>query len=202
MSSNKVIKAISYHENESKNESYLIMEYFEGKSLNEFIDQKGVLNEKENRFIFSQILSAVHTLHELGIAHRDIKPENILINEDLKVKLIDFNISKLFKPKSAQDFNPKFKSTFYTQISSPLYAAPELQNSVGYTESVDIWGLGIVLFTLLCGTLQTQELSNDVEEKLHNLHSIINLKIEESKCNEFLLSLLSEFPEDRPTISE
>lgn len=202
VSSSKIIKALSYHENYSKKESYLIMEYFEGKSLDKFIEEKGVLSEKEARFIFDQILSAVDIMHTLGIAHRDIKPENILINEDLEIKLIDFNISKLFKSKSAQDYNPRFRSIFYTQISSPLYAAPEIKNSVGYTESVDIWGLGIVLFTLLCGTLQAQELDSNTEEKVHNLHSIINLKIEESKCNDFLLSLLSESPEDRPTISE
>jgi serine/threonine protein kinase len=87
-------------------------------------------------------------LHKLGIAHRDIKPQNILINGKFEVKLIDFNISK--KGKDSEN-SSKFTKRFMTQVSSPLFAAPEIYSPDCYSESVDIWGLGIVFITMIFG---------------------------------------------------
>jgi serine/threonine protein kinase len=94
LADDNIIKVYDFTEDESKNEAYLIMEYFTGINLDEYIEENGVLTEKESAIVLYQILSSVQYLHELGIAHRDIKPENILINEDKEIKLIDFNISK------------------------------------------------------------------------------------------------------------
>jgi serine/threonine protein kinase len=94
LADDNIIKVYDFTEDASKNEAYLIMEYFAGINLDEYIEENGVLTEKESAIVLYQILSSVQYLHELGIAHRDIKPENILINEDKEIKLIDFNISK------------------------------------------------------------------------------------------------------------
>ncbi|CAI2358910.1 unnamed protein product [Moneuplotes crassus] len=201
VSHERIIKPLSFQENSAKKESYLIMEYFEGQNLNEFIEENGVLGQTDARLIFNQLLSAVEALHSARIAHRDIKPENILVNKDLQIKLVDFNISKVYKPLK-EDEKTKFSSIFYTHISTPLYAAPELRTSIGYTESIDIWGLGIVLLSMLCGTLQDEKLPSGTAERMLSLQGVISLKIEESKCSEFLLSLLSEDPEERPIASE
>ena len=136
-------RVLQFAENASKHESYIIMEYFEGVTLDTRIADSGVMIEDQSKFVVSQLLSAVQYLHSVGIAHRDIKPENVLINDDNEVKLIDFNISKHFDRDAAND---KFKCLFYTQISSPLYSAPELKTQLGYNESVDIWDVGTILF--------------------------------------------------------
>ena len=146
-------------------------------------------------------------MHEQGVAHRDIKPENVLVNDHNEVKLIDFNISKmtLGSASNSDDASGKFKSTFYTQVSSPLYAAPELKNSCGYSESVDIWGLGIIMFTLVMGTLKSHRLNSILccSERVQMIHDTINTQfdlVDEAKT--LLLSILSEKAEDRPSAEE
>lgn len=161
LADDNIVKVFDFVEDKSKNESYLIMEYFEGLTLDEHIEKHGVLSENDAKEVIKQILTSIEGLHDLGIAHRDIKPENVLINSSLEIKLIDFNISKAspsqepFRPEKLQKFN----SIFHTQISSPLYCAPELKNSLTYSESVDIWGAGVILFTLLLGSFKSYDLS-------------------------------------------
>ena len=135
-------RVFKFIENASKNESYMIMEYFEGVTLDTRIAEGGVMSEDQSKAVVSQLLSVVQYLHSVGVAHRDIKPENVLINDDNKVMLIDYNISKKFKRSDDDD---KFMCVFYTQISTPLYSAPELKTQLGYNESVDVWGVGTIL---------------------------------------------------------
>jgi serine/threonine protein kinase len=155
-----IIKVYDFTEDESKKESYLIMEYFDGLNLDQYIERNGSLSENDSIDIINQVLCTIEELHDLGIAHRDIKPENILINSNLEVKLIDFNISKASENK--EPFRPehlrKFNSVYQTQISSPLYCAPELKNGLYYSESVDIWGAGVILFTMLFGSFKSFDL--------------------------------------------
>ena len=202
LSEDHIIKVIDFHEDWNKKESYLIMEYFNGQTLDEYVEENGIFTEEEARVIFWQLLSSIKALHKLGIAHRDIKPENILINEKLEVKIIDFNISKSKNLNSSQN-ELKFSSVFYTQISSPLYCAPELKHWVSYTESVDIWGLGISLFTMLCGSLKSFEIPYNIDEKWSFMDEIILNHANITECwNEFLMVLLSKVPEERPTTSQ
>lgn len=121
LADDNIIKVYDFTEDVSKNEAYLIMEYFEGLNLDEYIEKNGVLSEKDSAIVLYQVLSSVQYLHELGIAHRDIKPENILINEDKEIKIIDFNISKARNSQVVSWGESKFTSVFHTQISSPLY---------------------------------------------------------------------------------
>lgn len=85
-------------------------------------------------------------MHSNHVSHRDIKPSNILITRDRqKVALVDFNVAKLVKEGDML--------LMYTKSAGTLaYAAPErlIENCV-YTEKVDMWAIGIVLFMLLCG---------------------------------------------------
>ena len=92
--------------------------------------------------IFSQVAGAVHHLHSLGIYHRDLKLENILIDERQHIKLIDFG----FSIKS----NPSENLKMY--CGTPSYMAPELVGKRDYKGwAVDVWALGIILYTILSG---------------------------------------------------
>lgn len=200
-----IIRVLDFKEDHSKSESYMIMEYFEGQNLDEYIEEHGVFSEDEAKQIIKQILSSVQFLHELGIAHRDIKPENILINSQTEIKLIDFNISKAKTSQVLKDGEGKFTSIFHTQISSPLYCAPELKNSSSYTESIDIWGVGIILFSLLFGSLKSHSLNTlkTAEERRNSIASIVEETGSISdECRLFLQSLLASSAEDRPTAAE
>ena len=82
-------------------------------------------------------------MHENGICHRDIKPSNILVlNGKEKIKITDFNISKLCKNKNFQ---------MLTNTGTESFKAPELFVSEFYNEKIDLWGAGCVLYTMLAG---------------------------------------------------
>jgi calcium-dependent protein kinase len=84
--------------------------------------------------------------HEHRIIHRDLKPENILIeepkNKELSIKVIDFGASMFYDPKIP--LTDKFGTVYYV--------APEVLKG-RYSNKCDVWSIGVILFTLLCGTV-------------------------------------------------
>ena len=195
-------RVFKFAEDASKHESYIIMEYFEGVTLDTRIADSGVMTEDQSKAVVSQLLSAVQYLHSVGVAHRDIKPENVIINDNNEVKLIDFNISKHFDRDAA---DKKFKCVFYTQISSPLYSAPELKTQLGYNESVDVWGVGTVIFTLLFGTFASHSLNKEknILDRDMRIRNIINEnQIISDNWKWFMLSMLEDESNNRPTANE
>lgn len=128
---------------------YMVLEFMRGGDLlNRIINNKR-LSEATSKLFFYQMCHAVRYLHDMGITHRDLKPDNILLeneNEEVLLKISDFGLSKYVK----QD------SVMRTLCGTPLYVAPEVLITGGrgtYTQKVDIWSLGVVLFTCLSGTL-------------------------------------------------
>ncbi|CAI2385055.1 unnamed protein product [Moneuplotes crassus] len=196
-----IIKPIRFINNEMKNEAFLVLEYFEGTDIKEFVQKNGPLSNDGCKRVIQQLSSCVSYLHSKGIAHRDIKPENVLIDEELNIKLIDFNISKKMKSGS-DDGECKFRSIFYTQISSPLYAAPEIKERCLYTESVDIWGIGIIMFTCFYGCPTSK---SDSGKALNQISLSDIIESESSVCKEaqvLLLKLLCKDPQLRLSAEE
>lgn len=144
-------KFYDFKQDKVTGKAYLVMEYIEGQPLDEFINEHGTMSAEEAEEYLIMLIKAVHCLHSKGIAHRDIKPQNILITKDKKLKLIDFNISKKMKQRgsSSQGKAQKFNCRYFTQISSPMYAAPEVFSRDCYTESIDIWGIGVAYAEML-----------------------------------------------------
>ena len=185
------------------NRAFLAMELVDGDSLDQYVQKNGTLSEEDARSVMSKLISAVNELHRRGIAHRDIKPQNIIITDDKHVKLIDFNISKKTRAgrnKSGETHN-KFKCTFFSQVSSPAYAAPEVLSRECYSESVDIWGLGVALAEMLF------KVSHELESRDGQRLSEIVGQLE--SCGDVsdqtlsqMKAMLSEKPNERPSISE
>jgi serine/threonine protein kinase len=124
-------KFVKYQTDEVTNKAYLFMELINGSTLASLIDSKDKLSETQILVLTKELTKAVNYLHNLGIAHRDIKPHNILVTDDNRVKLVDFGISARFTTKIADEEMKctKFKGKFFTQVCSPLYAAPEVKSS-------------------------------------------------------------------------
>ena len=96
--------------------------------------------------IIVQLVAAVAHCHELGVMHRDIKPENVLClaEDEEQLKLCDFGLACEYDPKKL----------ILKQAGSVEYAAPEvLTYGMGYTNSADVWSIGVVTYVLLCGRL-------------------------------------------------
>lgn len=123
---------------------YIVMEYIDGITLKEFMEQEGILEWDTACYFASQILKALQHAHDRGIVHRDIKPQNIMLLTDGTIKVMDFGIAKFAREEGL--------TTTAQAIGSVHYISPEQARSDATDEKSDIYSVGIVLYEMLTGT--------------------------------------------------
>lgn len=129
---------------ETTNHVILVMEYVSGGSLYSYLKQHSGrrLPEQEAKRVFKQIVEGIRYCHNRCITHRDIKLENVLLDDANNVKVIDFGFSTSIP-------NERKVKIF---CGTPSYMAPEIVQKTEYRgPPADIWALGVLLFTILCG---------------------------------------------------
>lgn len=123
---------------------YIVMEYIDGITLKEYIQQQSVLSWKETVHLISQVLAALSHAHSKGVVHRDIKPQNMMLLSDGTIKVTDFGIAR---------FSNNTKTMTEQAIGSVHYIAPEQAKGDITDGRTDIYSLGVMMYEMLTGRL-------------------------------------------------
>ncbi|KAJ5272635.1 Calcium/calmodulin-dependent/calcium-dependent protein kinase [Penicillium angulare] len=145
---------------ESKDKFYIVTQLATGGELFDRICDYGKFTEKDASQTIRQVLDAVNYLHKRNIVHRDLKPENLLYltrETDSQLVLADFGIAKMLDSPS---------EVLTSMAGSFGYAAPEVMLKQGHGKAVDMWSLGVITYTLLCGysPFRSENLTDLIEE--------------------------------------
>jgi serine/threonine protein kinase len=130
------------HHFEDENNVYMMLEICSAGDLSGLLKKKGKLAESEAKRIFKQLVRATKFLKKHLILHRDLKPGNIFITTNDTVKIGDFGCSAKLK-----NMHERRKS----QLGTPNYLSPEINNAEEYSYSCDVWSLGCILYIMLVG---------------------------------------------------
>ncbi|MBP3696606.1 MAG: Stk1 family PASTA domain-containing Ser/Thr kinase [Clostridia bacterium] len=141
---------------------YIVMEYVEGITLKEYIEQQGKLGIKETVHFTMQILRALQHAHDKGIVHRDIKPQNIMLLSNGNIKVTDFGIARF----SYSDT----KTMTDSAIGSVHYISPEQARGGATDDRADIYSVGVVMYEMLTGQVPFQS-DNSVSVALMQLQN-------------------------------
>eukprot|EP00009_Paramoeba_aestuarina_P005960 CAMPEP_0201508350 /NCGR_PEP_ID=MMETSP0161_2-20130828/1746_1 /ASSEMBLY_ACC=CAM_ASM_000251 /TAXON_ID=180227 /ORGANISM="Neoparamoeba aestuarina, Strain SoJaBio B1-5/56/2" /LENGTH=362 /DNA_ID=CAMNT_0047902989 /DNA_START=98 /DNA_END=1186 /DNA_ORIENTATION=- len=133
---------------ETKTHYYLVLQLITGGELFDRIVELVHYSEKDASEIVKKIVLGVQHLHTKSIVHRDLKPENLLLSSkesDANVLITDFGLSAIL-PEGER---------LYRAVGTPGYLAPEVLETLdtgdGYKHEVDLWGVGVIMYILLCG---------------------------------------------------
>jgi len=171
-----------------------------GGELFDRICDQGRFTERDASQTIKQVLEAVDYLHARNIVHRDLKPENLLYltrEPDSKLVLADFGIAKMLESPT---------EVLTTMAGSFGYAAPEVMLKQGHGKAVDMWSLGVITYTLLCGysPFRSENL-NDLVEECRSGRIIFHeryWKDVSKDAKDFIMTLLQANPAKRVTSTQ
>ncbi|KAK9237602.1 kinase-like domain-containing protein [Lipomyces kononenkoae] len=182
---------------ESRDKYYIATQLATGGELFDRIVERGKYTEKDAVRTVAEILDAVDYLHNKNIVHRDLKPENLLYltpEKDSALVLADFGIAKMLETSD---------EVLTTMAGSFGYAAPEVLMRTGHGKPCDIWSLGVITYTLLCGYIPfrsetVDEFIIEVRENGVIFHEKYWRDISKD-AKEFILAMLRLNPDKRYT---
>ena len=132
---------------EFEGQPYIAMQYINGPTIGELIDERGKIDIAESVSIITKVLDTLEDTHKNGISHRDIKPSNVMLKDGKFVRVIDFGIAK------AQT-DPQLTAVG-TAFGTPAYMAPEQFSAQPDTNNFlfDIYATGVTFYYMICGKL-------------------------------------------------
>ena len=172
---------------------YIVMEYIDGITLKEYIEEEKVLTWKDTVHFVIQILRALQHAHDKGIVHRDIKPQNIMMFSDGTIKVMDFGIAKFAREEG--------KTATDQAIGSVHYISPEQASGNVTDAKSDIYSVGAMMYEMLSGR-KPFDSDNPVAIAVMHMHDIperpraINPDIPDG-LEEIVLKAMEKAPEDR-----
>ena len=172
---------------------YIVMEYLDGITLREYLDNKGAISWKEACIYILQILRALEHAHSKGIIHRDIKPQNVMLMKNGDIKVTDFGIAKL--PNSVSD-NKDEKA-----IGTVYYISPEQACGKETDYYSDLYSVGVMFYEAVTGTLPfTAETPMEVammqvnDDPVHPRDIVLDVPV---GVSQIILKAMEKSPSDR-----
>lgn len=147
---------------EDDGRAFLVMEFVEGPTLKQLIEDQGAIDPARAVTIFLQVLGSLEEAHHREILHRDLKPANVMLATNFKgddvVKVLDFGIARVLQNEANGDSDSDSKLF----LGTPRYAAPEQLTGGELSLATDIYGVGALLWECLLGTKMVP--TNDIRE--------------------------------------
>lgn len=131
-----------YDHFEDKKTHYMVLEYMHGGELFDRIVRDSSFSERKAALITRNVAEALVYMHDRNYVHRDLKPENLLLlseDDDINLKVADFG------------FSSKCDEPLTSAVGTMGYIAPEILLAEDYGTEVDMWSLGVILYSMLCG---------------------------------------------------
>ncbi|KAI0027458.1 kinase-like domain-containing protein, partial [Vararia minispora EC-137] len=174
---------------------YMTLELCCNGSLMDVFRRRRRFTEPEARFYLVQIIGACHYMHTHQVIHRDLKLGNLFLDSEMNIKVGDFGLAALIESPGER------KKTI---CGTPNYIAPEVlfDQANGHSFEVDIWSIGVILYTLVVGRppFQTKEVSQIYERIKNNEYEFPADRQVSSEARELVQSILAQDPRDRPTL--
>ena len=179
---------------EDKDNVYILLELCSNQTLNELVKRRKRLGELEVQCYSLQIIRALKYLHNHRIIHRDLKLGNLFLTSKLELKLGDFGLA------AKLEYDGQRRKTV---CGTPNYVAPEiLEKKNGHSYEVDIWSLGVVIYTMLFGIPPFDANDEKIickKIKMNSYKFPDNIKVDPS-AKKLISSLLNLDPSKRPSL--
>ena len=189
------IVAYEYHFEDTEN-VYLLLELCQNQTLKELLQRRKTLTELEVQCYIVQLIKAMKYLRLNRIIHRDLKLSNLFLTDKMELKVGDFGLA------TKLDFEGERKRTV---CGTPNYVAPEILNrKTGYSYEVDIWSLGVIIYTLIIGKtpFESRDLKTTYNRIKMNSYTFPRNAIISEAAKNLISQILVLDPGTRPTLDQ
>ncbi|GAA5849655.1 hypothetical protein JCM8547_000523 [Rhodosporidiobolus lusitaniae] len=176
---------------------YMQLELCSNGSLLDLLRLRRRYSEPEARFYLTQLVGACDYMHANSVIHRDLKLGNLMLDENMDLRVGDFGLAALVK------FPGERKKTI---CGTPNYIAPEIlfDQKAGHSFEVDIWSIGVILYTLLIGRppFQTKDVKNIYRKIRDNAYTFPSDHCLSPESLDLISWILRPSPSERPSLAE
>ncbi|KAK6622364.1 hypothetical protein RUM44_002175 [Polyplax serrata] len=183
-----IVQLESYFQDRTR--FYMVLEHCEMNTLAQLLRTRGRLSENETRRFLKQLLDGLKHIHDRGIIHRDLKPANVYLTQDYVLKIGDFGLADRIRSKNRGI------------CGTPNYISPEVLMEQGYSTAVDVWAVGCIAYSMVCGRPPFEAETPAATYDLIRAHRYSAIPASEAGAAlRHLISWMLAFqPEDRPSI--
>ena len=176
---------------------YIILELCPNQTLNDLLKKKRHFSEAEVLFYINELVQGLIYLRKERVIHRDLKLGNLFLGQDMELKIGDFGLA------ARLDYDDEKKTTI---CGTPNYIAPEILDNhhKGHSFQVDVWSLGVVMFTMLVGKppFEDVDVKSTYQRIRDNAYAFPETLYISSAAKNLIQSILRHDPKSRPTVYE